>query len=79
MPPRAAQDEKGAAALRKESGRQCASPLRSGARNSTVNQLAATRIIVNVHPLLSKRYTLHHRRAAHIEEINAPGRDSTRL
>ena len=80
MPPGVAQDDKGAAALGEEPGRQCASPLCAGAHHySTVNRLAAACILVNVHPLLSERDALHHGRAAHIEEIGAPGKDGARL
>ena len=49
------------------------------AHHSTVKWLAAARVLVNVHPLLSEWDALHHRRAVRIEEIGAPGRDSARL
>ena len=41
--------------------------------------IACLGVLVNAHPLLSKRDALHHGRAALIEEIGAPGRDGTRL
>ena len=79
MPPRAAHDDKGTAAIGEELGRQCVSPFRAGARHFTVNGIAADLVLVKMHPLPSKRDALHHGRAALIEEIGAPGRDGTRL
>ena len=66
-------------AVGEKSGRPCASPLFAGAHYSTVNRLATARVLVNMHPLLSKRDTLHSKRAAHIKEIGASGWDGARL
>ena len=79
MPPGTTQDNKGAAALGEESGWQCASSLRPGARHSNFTRFAAARFLGNAHPLLSKRDALHHGRTAHVKEIGAPGRDGARL
>ena len=79
MPPGAAQDNEGAMALGQDSGQRCASTLRASARHSTVNRLAAARVLVNAHLLLSDWDTLPHGRAALIKEIGAPGRDSAWL
>ena len=75
MLPGGAQEHKGAATLGKESGWRCASPLCAGALHSTVNQLIAARVLVNVHPLLSKQNAFHHGRAAHIKETDGSVRD----
>ena len=79
MPPRAAQDDKGTAAIGEELGRQCVSPFRAGAHHFTVNGIAAALVIVNVHPLPSKRDALHHGHIAYIKEIDTPGSDDARL
>ena len=73
MSPEDAQDDKGAEALDKESGRQCASPLCAGARHSTINLLAAARVLVNAHQLLSEWDALHHGCMALIKDIDSQG------
>ena len=79
VPPGAAQDNEGAMALGQDSGQQCASTPRASARHSTVNRIAAARVLVNAHLLLSDWDTLLHECAALIKKIGAPGRDSVWL
>ena len=74
-----AQDDMGAEALGNESGWRCVSPLRAGAHHYTFNLLAATRVLVNAHPLLSEWDSLHHGYMALTKDIGAPGRDGVRL